>query len=68
MLEDTFEALTLFPATVEFRFVEAGSVVSQTCIPQIEGHRTALRVSLPVPSQVLPRIRETLQLAPGQWY
>lgn len=30
MLEDMFEILSLFPGVVEFRFVEAGSSVSET--------------------------------------
>ncbi|CAB3403490.1 unnamed protein product [Caenorhabditis bovis] len=52
MIEDACEAWKALEQRVRFRLVRAPSAVCRTCIPMIQGSRTNMRVSIPLPHEV----------------
>ncbi|KAI3413531.1 hypothetical protein GPALN_011021 [Globodera pallida] len=66
MLEDAFEMWHQFSAVVSFRFVKMSSSVLQNCVPQIDGFRTALNVSIPIHPREMERLPK--RMANEQWF
>ncbi|KAI1729322.1 type I inositol 3,4-bisphosphate 4-phosphatase [Ditylenchus destructor] len=66
IMEDMHDIWTNFSNLVQFRFIEAGSSVSQTCIPQIDGYRTDLKVSIPLQSSLMEKL--PMKYAAGEWF
>uniref|UniRef100_A0A183C0F5 PH domain-containing protein n=1 Tax=Globodera pallida TaxID=36090 RepID=A0A183C0F5_GLOPA len=66
LLEDAFEMWHQFSAVVSFRFVKMSSSVLQNCVPQIDGFRTALNVSIPIHPREMERLPK--RMANEQWF
>ncbi|KAF1762247.1 hypothetical protein GCK72_010509 [Caenorhabditis remanei] len=51
MIEDAVEAWKCLEQRVRFRLVRAPSAVCRTCIPMVQGTRSSLKVSIPLPHE-----------------
>ncbi|CAO4369300.1 unnamed protein product [Caenorhabditis nigoni] len=51
MIEDAVEAWKSLEQRVRFRLVRAPSAVCRTCIPMVQGTRSALKVAIPLPHE-----------------
>ncbi|KAL7078331.1 hypothetical protein ACQ4LE_002753 [Meloidogyne hapla] len=66
MIEDAFDMWQMFHDVALFRFIPTNSSVIQTCFPQIEGFRTNIRISIPLPSEKIVELPEGM--SKGEWF
>ncbi|CAK5110662.1 unnamed protein product [Meloidogyne enterolobii] len=66
MIEDAFDMWQLFHDVAQFRFIPTNSSIIQTCFPQIEGFRTNIKISIPLPSEKIVELPKGM--SKGEWF
>uniref|UniRef100_A0A914MIQ9 Uncharacterized protein n=1 Tax=Meloidogyne incognita TaxID=6306 RepID=A0A914MIQ9_MELIC len=66
MIEDAFDMWQLFHDVAQFRFIPTNSSIIQTCFPQIEGFRTNIKISIPLPSEKIVELPQGM--SKGEWF
>uniref|UniRef100_A0A1I7TMJ8 PH domain-containing protein n=1 Tax=Caenorhabditis tropicalis TaxID=1561998 RepID=A0A1I7TMJ8_9PELO len=61
MIEDAIEAWKCLEQRVRFRLVRAPSAVCRTCIPMIQGTRSCLKVSIPLPHEYFDSLPDNIR-------
>ncbi|CAJ0580578.1 unnamed protein product, partial [Mesorhabditis spiculigera] len=65
MLEDATEAWSTLSSLVAFKFVQAPSSVSRSCVPIVSGKRNHILVCLPLPHDVFNKLPEAVKRPEG---
>lgn len=61
MIEDAVEAWKTLEQRVRFRLVRAPSAVCRTCIPMVQGTRSCLKVSIPLPHEYFDSLPDNIK-------
>ncbi|EGT34808.1 hypothetical protein CAEBREN_21456 [Caenorhabditis brenneri] len=61
MIEDAVEAWKCLEQRVRFRLVRAPSAVCRTCIPMVQGTRSCLKVSIPLPHEYFDDLPDNIK-------